>query len=985
MLVGLLLAWAGGAGSARAADVAGNRFEGLPITEIAFSPSRQPIPEPRLGQLIAVRQGSPLRAADVRLSIQRLFATGRYSDIQVDATLAGGGVKITFLTTESWFIGAVRVLNVQEPPTPGQLTAATNLVLGELYSEEKVAAAMEALRRILAANGFQNAAIEFETNRHSDTQQIDITFFVRPGKRARFGQIRLAGRPDLTVRQLQSLTGWSPEHSFTQPAVERGLERLRRHYLGTDHIQAVIRLAEQKFLPGPNRVDLVVQIDPGPKLEMVVSGAKLSRKQLRRYIPIYEEGTIDHDLLAEGARNLRDYFQTQGYFEAKVDFTQRPEQDGVILVEFQVAPGGHHEFVKLDVTGERYFDAATIRERMLLQPKSLTNRYGRFSQDLLRSDIEAIEELYRSNGFLDVRVASEVIDDYEGNKGDIAAFLKIEEGPQTLVSSLTIKGNQAIPAKVLMEKISLTPGQPFSESNVANDRDQILGYYFSQGFEDASLEWKSAPGPEPNRVSVEYTIHEGVRQFVNQVISDGSRTTRESTIRRQIQMHAGEPLSQESMIESQRRLYDLGIFSKVDMGIQNPDGEEQYRNVIFELEEARRWTIAFGGGAEIARFGGGQFSLESPAGATGFSPRVSFDVNRLNMFGNANTLSFRSRLSTLEQRGLVTYQAPDWRGKERLTLTYSSLFDKSRDVRTFTATRLEGATQLQHRVSKASSLFYRFTYRRVSVDAASLKINPSAIPLLSQPVRVGLLSASYYQDRRDDPVDAKRGIYNSVDLGEASYYFGSAASFARLLMQNSTYHPVNRKLTLARTTQFGALIPYGRLRRVEEPDGTVIFTRDIPLPERFFSGGSSSNRGFPINQAGPRDPVTGFPVGGNGLFMNSVELRFPLKGENIEGALFHDMGNVFSQPQNLNFRFHQRNLQDFDYMVHAVGFGVRYRTPIGPIRVDLAYGINSPRFVGFNGTLQDLAAIGTNPIPANRITEQRISHFQFQFSLGQTF
>ncbi|MGH9668240.1 MAG: BamA/TamA family outer membrane protein, partial [Bryobacteraceae bacterium] len=160
----------------------------------------------------------------------------------------------------------------------------------------------------------------------------------------------------------------------------------------------------------------------------------------------------------------------------------------------------------------------------------------------------------------------------------------------------------------------------------------------------------------------------------------------------------------------------------------------------------------------------------------------------------------------------------------------------------------------------------------------------------------------------------------------------------------------------------------------------------IPLPERFFSGGVYSNRAFPDNQAGPRDLTTGFPLGGAALLMNSLELRFPLIGDNISGVLFHDDGNVYDSIRDISFRFRQRDLQDFNYMVHSFGFGIRYRTPIGPVRVDFSLSPNSPRFVGFRGTLDELLAC-TAPGAANPCTPipQRINVFQFHFSLGQAF
>ena len=142
---------------------------------------------------------------------------------------------------------------------------------------------------------------------------------------------------------------------------------------------------------------------------------------------------------------------------------------------------------------------------------------------------------------------------------------------------------------------------------------------------------------------------------------------------------------------------------------------------------------------------------------------------------------------------------------------------------------------------------------------------------------------------------------------------------------------------------------------------------------------------FPENQAGPRDATTGLPLGGNFLMFNQTELRFPLIGDNIGGVLFHDMGNIYSDVNNFSLRQKQRDIQDFDYMVHAVGFGVRYKTPVGPLRVDLGYSINGPRYFGFKGTYQDLLNAGVKPCPSSKCQEQRVSHFQYFFSIGQTF
>jgi len=311
-------------------------------------------------------------------------------------------------------------------------------------------------------------------------------------------------------------------------------------------------------------------------------------------------------------------------------------------------------------------------------------------------------------------------------------------------------------------------------------------------------------------------------------------------------------------------------------------------------------------------------------------------------------------------------------------------------VRTFTGTRLEGALQLEHTLSRDSTALYRYTYRRTTIDDDSLQITPLLIPLSSQPVRAALFSGTYIQDRRDDPTDATRGVFNSVDLSFASGYWGSQPDFFRYLAQNTTYHQITRKIVLARTVQLGLMIPWGSQEGLPMVDIGVGAAPDprIPLSERFFFGGATSHRGFPFNQGGPRDPTTGFPIGGGAQFLNSVELRFPLYGENLGGVLFHDAGNVYSRVSEISFSPRQptavseedgSTLYGYDYMVHAVGFGMRYRTPVGPVRLDFAYSVNPPRFIGFSGTRQDLLT------GQGSITEQRINQFQFHFSLGQTF
>ncbi len=949
-------------------------YEGKPIGLIVFEPKEQALAPAELAEILPLKRKQPLRMKDVETAIERLYATGRYADIVVDAELHNGEVVLRFLTQNNWFVGPVAVQRVPQPPSVGQLVNATGLSLGAPFHEEDLRRAIEGLRQTLERNGFFESRVEPSVEYDSRTQQAMIRFRVEPGPRARFTRPQIQGNPvwppDRLIRatRWKGLLGWRP---VTETRLQQGLERIRRAYQKQDRLMAEVRLEKMDYDTDTRRARPFLSAHAGPVITVETEGSQLSRGRLRRLVPVFEERSADRDLIVEGAENLTEYFQNQGYFDTKVNFTTEADGPARQKIVYHIERGRRYKLVRVAIDGNRYFDRETIRERMLVTPASFQFRRGRFSQSLLERDLEAIRDLYRANGFRDVQVESTIEHDYRGKEGEVAVFLRIREGPQWFVSDLHLEGASPEHAETIRSMLQSAPGQPFSEANVAADRDNILAYYFNRGYPSASFEWSWRQAPEPERVELTFRIHEGPRRFVREVLIGGLEHTRPQIVHRRILLNPGEPISQSAMLETQRQLSDLGIFAKVDTAIQNPDGEEKYKYVLYQLEEARRYSVAVGVGAEIARIGGDPASLEAPGGKAGFSPRLSFNFGRLNFRGRGHTLLFRSRVSNLQQRALATYLAPQIRGSRNVDLSFTALYDDSRDVRTFTARRREGSVQLTHRWTRSRTLFYRFAFRRVSVG--DVKIQPELIPLLTQPTRVGVLAATYVDDRRDDPTDSRRGTYNSLDLGYASSFFGSQTDFLRLVARNSTYHSLTPRLVLARTASVGLLAT------VRTNPALPLKEQDIPLPERFFAGGASTHRGFPENQAGPRDLLTGFPLGGKAMLLLSTELRFPLLGENLGAAVFHDAGNIYSRAGTVSLRPRQKNRDDFNYMVHALGFGIRYRTPVGPVRFDLAFAPNSPRFFGCQGTREQL--LFGCPVQ----TEQRISRFQFHFSLGQTF
>jgi outer membrane protein insertion porin family len=888
---------------------------------------------------------------------------------------------------------------ISQPPNLGQIVSAANLSLGAPFQDEDITRASTRIGRLLTTNGLYEAQVAPEIERTDHAQQVFITFRVKPGKRAKYDTPVIHGETKLSDNAILRATGWRVPlihwwRHVTDSRTRSGVQGIHAKYQKQDRLKARVELQKLDYDAAHRRVHPELDINAGPKIRVKAVEAKVSKRVMKRYVPVYQEGAVDNDLLVEGARNLRDYFQSKGYYDVDVDFRIRPLQNDEETIEYVIAQGQRYRLAHLAIIGNNYFREEDLRERMFMQPASLLMRRGRYSEAFRKKDEENIANLYKANGFRDVKVTSIVDRNYGGKAGQVGVTVQVIEGPQWLVDTLTFNGIQQGDRQYLESNLASLVGQPFSEVNMAADRGLVLTWYYSHGYPKADFVATWQPSGAPNHVNIVYTVKEGDRQYVREVITTGLQTTRESVVDKRITLSPGDPLSPIQQREIQKSFYDMGVFARADTAIENPDGDTNYKYVLYNFEEANRYTLALGVGAQVARFGvPSSTSLNAPGGTTGFSPEFSLNVSRLNFRGLGHTVSLRGVYSRLQKRSSISYLAPRFQDVDGRNLTVSLLYDDSLNVRTFASRREEASVQVSQRVSKSITVLGRAAYRRVSVSKVIIPV--LLIPELVQPVRIGILSADLAQDRRDDAGDPHRGIYNTANIGLSTRYFGSQRSFMRALLRNATYYRITRNIVFARQTQLGIIKPFSA------PAGLTA-RESVPLPERFFGGGAESLRAFPYNQAGPRDtgqPLipggpasqpTGFPLGGNALLFNNLELRFPLIGANIQGVLFHDMGNVYSTLSNVSFRVHQRNLTDFDYMAHAVGFGIRYRTPVGPIRGDLAYSINPPSFIGFSGTAQELLQCDPNRPPSQlpsfcQPSRQSVSHFQFFFSIGQTF
>jgi len=1012
------------AAGTRAASESLRAWEGLDVAAVEFEGVDRGRLEP-LPQMLALQPHHPLRSEDVRQSLRRLYATGLYKGIAVEGERQGGEVTIRFQGTPQLFLGHVTVDGVKDDRLASQLQRSTRLSAGTRYDDAKMKRAANLLADTLQENGYYQSSFDKTLMEQSADAQMEVYYHVRLGKQARVGAVQVDGDSGLTVAKFRKKGKLKANSKVTRDTASRALSNLQKYYEKQQRLEANVTLESKHFQAPANLLNFNFQANEGPLVVIHVNGVKLSKGKVKTLVPVYEEGTVDEDLLNEGNRRIRDYYQREGYFDAKVTHTRSTQGTGATSqteIVFDVTLGVRREVKSVTVTGNHYFSDEVILPRLAVRKADLFARHGSYSQALVQGDVNTITALYQSNGFGSVQVTPETreISKGSGNKDEgIAVKYVIDEGAQDRIGKYEITGNQKIPMGVLAPLLSTEAGQPYSAVTIVGDRDAILTYYYSQGFDHAMVGILQEPeAGKPNVIDVTLHVTEGAQIFINRVLVSGLHYTRPSTVEPYIKIKPGEPLDQSALLEMQRKLYDLTLFNEVNTAVQDPNGDVPRKNVLVQFSEAKRWDLSYGFGFQAqtgnptsncpntVSQGSSSASTETncgPSGKTGASALVLFDISRINLWGRNQSVTLRAQYGTLEQSATTIYSFPHVFNRKTLDFSLSGGYTNAQDVTTYAASRLEGTVRFTQRPNRPNTLLYQFTYRLVKVDPNSVQVSPDEIPLVSEPVRVGGPGITWIRDtRRPTPLDATAGTYTSADEFITDNVFGSEANFNRLDITNSSYYKVGKQhIVVARNTRFGFERAFGEAKY-----------EYIPLPERLYAGGAQSLRGYSINSAGPRDSQTGFPIGGAGVFVNSLELRFPNPtlpyfGNALGFVLFHDMGNVFNNSSDIWPSFlrtrqpHSSTCKDlnpadqeavtrssstnttgtcdFNYFTHDVGLGLRYHTPIGPIRLDFSYNLNPPIY-------PVTITYGTNPdgSPIQPYVGQA-SHFNFFFSIGQAF
>ncbi|WP_103932350.1 outer membrane protein assembly factor [Bryocella elongata] len=1015
--------------------------QGMMVKDIRFDGVTFPAGDP-LPAKLTQKADQPLDAEKVRADLRRLFASGRYRDLAVNAEPNGDGLTLIFTGTPRYYVGRVTIVGVPNERLSSLFEFSTKLEPGTPFTESEIPAAVEGITDALKQNGYYQSTVA-PTTATDVGQQVNATFKVTLGPQARVGDVAVdgtdAGITQEEFRKKGELNCSLLTHAFqphcrpkvTRDTTSNALAGVRGYYQKKDRLEGTISLEDSTYAAQRRQIDYKFQAHQGPLVKVDVEGVKLPRSRVKLLVPIYEEGAVDIDLLNEGAFNIRDYLQQKGYFDVQDSVQVTGRDTPTVTVRYDVKPGLQHRVTDVTVKGNKYFDAELIEESLRVKKGDAYQRSGRYSTQLVNADASTIESLYRANGFTHVKVTSSVEDIDKTASGqtmkkpEIKVHFNVVEGAQQKFGDVTLSGVDEARQAEVKKLLSAESGQPFSLVTLSQDRDAVLSYYVSHGFDHARIELDQAlSDDDATRTDVTFNVHEGRMVAIESVLLSGVVHTKPRLVDKQLKVHAGDPLNQSALLDTQRNLYNLALFSEVNAAVQNPTGQAPTKNVLVQLTEAKRWDVTYGFGFEAqtgipsVTNGNKQGNTAAQNGQAGVSPRVSLDVSRINLRGTTQSLTLHSTYGLLERVATLTYNVPQFLGKPTLTASISGGYSNVQNITTFQASTLQGDFRVAQKIKRADNVIYDFLYRRISVNEDSLEITPNLVPQLSEPVTVGGPGITFFHDTRDpSPLDAQHGQYFSAQEFISYSTFGAETDFSRTDFSHSSYYTFGkrRKYTFARNLRVGFENFYGgtsgvsnlsSIGAIANCSGSLLYSNatcnPIPLPERLYAGGANSHRGFGINDAGPRDLTTGYPVGGSAVVVNTFELRLPppvlpLVGDSVSFVFFHDMGNVFRYPSDMlksikNFRQPDKQTCEnvsvpagttdvstltgtcsFNYYSHAIGMGARYKTPVGPIRVDFSYNLNPPTYPVYDDYTGAAPYVG------------RASHFNFFFGIGQTF
>lgn len=929
-------------------------YEGQNVTsvELAGQPQLDITP---LEPLLAQKAGTPFSLAQVNQSVAALERTGRFSNVQLEVRPEPKGVRVLFVLQPAVYFGIYDFPGADRF-SYARLLQVTNYPPRGVYTPVDVENAQKELELFFQRGGYFLVGVRPEPKTDAEHGLVNVLFHVDLGRRAKFGNLILKGVSDREQTHLVDAVHsiWArlrgaairPGKTFKRKTVENATQYLEKQLNKQGYLGARVHLVGANYNQETNRADVLYRIRPGPVVHVKVEGVHLWPWTKRKLLPVYQQVGVNPELIQEGRSNLVSYLQKKGYFDAKVgaDVTQHGADEFIV---YSITKGPRHKVAEISVAGNQHIPDEQLMPHVTVKAGHFLS-HGQYSQHLVQTTITNLKNIYESNGYSGVQVTPLV----KNENGNIAVTFRIDEGPQDIVQTLRIEGTQQLNQSEFAPKgLELAPGKAYSQKAADADRNQIMANYLKRGFLTVTFRETAREIPDqPHQLEVVYHIHEGPQVHTATVVTLGRDQTQQKLVNRDlVNIEPGRPLTESGMFTSETRLYRSGVFDWAQVDPRRQITTQNKEDVLVKVHESKRNAITYGFGFEVINRGGsvpsgtvavpglppiGLPSTFKTSEKTFWGPRGTFEYTRKNLRGKAESLGIAGFAGRLDQRGSVTYTDPMFRWtKWKASASISGEHNSENPIFTSRQGLFEYQGQRALNADETTNLFLRYDFRETGLTRLLI---PQLIPPEDTHVRLSTVSATYLRDTRDNALNAHKGIYESFEVDLNPSALGSNFDFARFLGQTAYYKDIGKGIIWANSIRLGLEKPFAGSH--------------VPLSETFFSGGGSTLRGFPLNGAGPQRaiPACGnpavpstcslitVPVGGNQLLILNSEFRIPvnydlpLVHKNLGLAAFYDGGNVFRK-----IGFHGQ-------YTNTVGGGLRYNTPVGPLRLDIGHNLNAP-------------------------------------------
>jgi outer membrane protein insertion porin family len=890
--------------------------------------SETPLSEERLAELerlLKVTVGEPLTEEAVSHTLRHVQASGIASEIELytepDAT--GEGVVVLLVLRP--------VVLVEEVHLEGNLGLSSSDLRREIpqneaepLNEEKIVQGVYRLQDYYGDRGYFQAEVRVRIATDPATRTSVVTYQIQSGPQARVETVLFDGpiQPFTPAALLEPLE-LKPGKPFNRRNEREDADRLQTWLVRKGYRTARVDRPAEEVDPVNGTVRLTYPVEVGPLVVLQVTGAE--ERELRRHdlLPFLGRQGYDEALLLQATERIKDYYQREGHYRAKVESGQT-QTDGTLQVSLRIDPGPEYTLTEIDLTGNQAFSDEQLGELMTTAPRSLLNLgSGRLVDSELKKDLENVRSFYALQGYAQAEVGPAQVSEPGGDR--LRLEIPVVEGPRQQVGTLEIHGIEAPEIEALRSQLPLQPGGPFHPFLLEEELNRLRQAYQNLGYSTAQVSagevhWNA----DHTLADITVEVLEGEQMVLDRVIVRGNRRTRGEVIQHALAVQPGDPISRNRALEIERDLYQLGIFSGVDVELKSAGLLSEERDLIIRVEEGRPRRVSYSLGVEY------QSGDPEP-----WRPRGGFSFTHNNVAGRAFSLRTDVRVSEPDQSFRILFNQPSV-GRYPVPLSYS-LFVFNETKEHWDVIRYGGRIEaVRDFTDRRVSLTYDYRFVETTVDPGFGLID---VDREDRPFEISSLTPGFLWDRRDDPVLATRGWSTFAQLQWAFPVASAQGDWLKLFVQQTQYLNLRRLGVVAASLRAGGIEPFGNLEREDPELPEDLPNADVFIDERFFAGGGTTHRAYDRDDLGipgqtlflrpdaqEVDGVKIVPVGGNGLLLLNLEYRFPIFGP-VEGVVFYDTGNVWADWRDI----------DVNDLKTGAGIGVRYLSPIGPLRVDVGW------------------------------------------------